>query len=135
LEQRALELIKAQDFGPEALAVNAGIVERAPKQVGAWTRLGRCHLEQGHFDEAIESLRAALAISPANSIAINLLNEVRKRRAQTPTAAERTITGFSTRVFALLSSHGSGVALDDLHPRIDAIHVTLNTSTLVPKKR
>src|SRR4051812_25734475 len=133
LEQRALELIKAQDFGPEVLAVNAGIVERAPKQVGAWTRLGRCHLEQGHFDEAIESLRAALAISPANSIAINLLNEVRKRRAQTPTAAERTITGFSTREFALLSSLGSGEALAALQPRIDALLDSLNASTIAPK--
>src|ERR1051325_7679459 len=111
LERRALELIKAQDFGPEAVTVNTAIVERAPKQVGAWTRLGRCHLEQGRFDDAIEALRSALAVNPGHGVATNLLNEVRKRRAQMPTAAERATTGFSAREFSLLSTLPSAGAL------------------------
>ena len=77
LEKRALELMKQADFGPEAVRVNAEIIERAPKQESAWTRLGRCHLEQRNFDEAVTALRAALALNPTNGIATNLLAEVR----------------------------------------------------------
>jgi len=133
LERRALELIKTQNFGPEAVAVNAAILERAPKQVGAWTRLGRCHLEQGRFDEAVEALRSALAINPAHAVATNLLNEVRKRRAQTPTAAERATTGFTAREFALLSSLSTTEAVAALQPRTDALFDALNASSLAPK--
>ena len=133
LERRALELIKAQDFGPEAVTVNTAIVERAPKQVGAWTRLGRCHLEQGRFDDAIEALRSALAVNPGHGVATNLLNEVRKRRAQMPTAAERATTGFTAREFSLLSTLPSAGALAALQPRIDALFDTLNASSLAAK--
>jgi hypothetical protein len=46
LQRRALEMTKPADFGPEAIRVNAEIVSQAPNDAGAWTRLGRCHLEQ-----------------------------------------------------------------------------------------
>jgi hypothetical protein len=130
LERRALELMMAQDFGPEAIRVNAAILELAPGQVAAWTRLGRCHLEQGHFDEAIEALRAALAINPSHGIATNLLNDTRKRRALTPTAVERATTGFSSREFAALATLAPDAALEVLRPRIDALFDTLNTTAV-----
>ena len=104
LERRALELMKQADFGPESIRVNAEIVELSPRDDGAWTRLGRCYLEQRQFDEAVTALRAALALNPTKTIATNLLAEVRKRRALTPTAVERATTGFSIREFALIEA-------------------------------
>ena len=94
LERRALEYMKSGEYGTEAVAVNAAIIEQAPRNVSAWVRMGRCHLEQRQWDEAVSALRAALQISPTHTVATNLLNEVRKRRALAPTAVQRTMTGF-----------------------------------------
>jgi hypothetical protein len=133
LEQRALELMKAGDFGAEAVRVNTAIVELAPDHVSAWTRLGRCHLEQGQLDDAIDALRAALALDPSHRIATNLLNDARKRRALTPTAIERATTGFSAREFAALSTLSPDGALEALKPAIDALFETLNASAVAGK--
>ena len=69
LEQRALELMKQADFGPESIRVNAEIVELSPQDDGAWTRLGRCYLEQRQFDEAVTALqsRPRASIPPRRS--------------------------------------------------------------------
>ena len=104
LERRALECMKSGEFGTEAVAVNAAIIEQAPQNVSAWVRMGRCHLEQRQWDEAVSALRAALQISPTHTVATNLLNEVRKRRALAPTAVQRTMTGFGAREFALVEA-------------------------------
>src|SRR5215510_12785994 len=126
LERRAIDLTRKGDFGPDALRLNAEIVERSPQHQSAWTRLGRCHLEQRQFDEAVSALRAALTINPSNGIATNLLSEVRKRRALTPSATERIVTGFSTREFALLETLGTEDACRQLRPRIEALFDTIN---------
>src|SRR5262245_19245600 len=120
LERRALEFMKASAFTDEAVRVNADIVRIDPSRESAWTRLGRCHLEQRQFDEAVEALRSALAINPLNAIATRLLAEVRKQRALTPTAKERTTTGFTAREFALLESLSADDAIQALAPRIEA---------------
>ena len=133
LERRALELMRNADFGPEAVRVNTELVERAPTHESAWTRLGRCHLEQRSFDEAVTALRAALALNPSNGIATNLLNEVRKRRALTPTAHERATTGFSKREFAMLETLAPDEAKRALRPRIDALFDTINASTIAAR--
>jgi len=133
LERRALELARQADFGPEAAQVNAAIVELAPSQQAAWTRLGRCHLEQRRFDEAIDALRAALALNPTNTVATHLLNEVRKQRALTPTAAQRMSTGFGAREFALLETLPPDEACRRLAPRIDALLTALNASSLAER--
>jgi hypothetical protein len=39
LERRAIDLTKQGNFGPEAIRVNAEIVEKNPNQQSAWTRL------------------------------------------------------------------------------------------------
>jgi tetratricopeptide (TPR) repeat protein len=126
LQRRALELMKQSDFGPEAIRVNAEIVAQAPNDAGAWTRLGRCHLEQQNFDEAVAALRTALGLNPSSGVATSLLNEVRKRRALTPTAAERATTGFSIREFAVLESLSAEAAYKSLRPRIEALFDTIN---------
>jgi tetratricopeptide (TPR) repeat protein len=133
LQRRALEMMKLADFGPEAVRVNQAIVDQAPNDAAAWTRLGRCHLEQRNFDEAVLALRTALARNPASGVATNLLNEVRKRRALTPTAGERAITGFSTREFALLESLPADEACRALRPRIDALFDTINASSVAAR--
>jgi tetratricopeptide (TPR) repeat protein len=128
LERRALELMKQADFGPESIRVNAEIVELSPRDEGAWTRLGRCYLEQRQFDEAVTALRAALAINPAKTIATNLLAEVRKRRALTPSAMERATTGFSTREFALIEALAGDELMHALRPRMEVLFDTLNAT-------
>jgi tetratricopeptide (TPR) repeat protein len=133
LERRALELAKQSDFGPEATRINEAIVEIAPAQQAAWTRLGRCHLEQRRFDDAVAALRAALSLNPANGVATNLLNEVRKRRALTPTAAERATTGFGAREFALLETLPPDEACRSLAPRIDSLVSAINASTIAER--
>jgi len=133
LQRRALDLAKQADFGPDAVRVNAEIVARDPKQEAAWTRLGRCHLEQCSFDEAIVALRAALAINPANGIATNLLNEVRRRRALTPTATDRAATGFGAREFAALSALSPQEALRALASRTEMLFDAINASPIAAR--
>jgi len=133
LERRALDFAKAADFGPEAATVNAAIAERSPKNIAAWTRLGRCHLEQRHFDEAINALRAALALNPTHAVATSLLAEARKRRALAPSAVERATTGFSAREFEALASLPPDAALEALKPRVEAMLESLNASSLAQK--
>lgn len=133
LERRALELMKQADFGPEAIRINTEILEQAPKQESAWTRLGRCHMEQRQFDEAVSALRSVLALNPSNAIATNLLAEVRRRRALTPTAKERATTGFTAREFAMLETLGPDEAVRALRPRIEALFDTVNASSIAAR--
>lgn len=130
LERRALELIKQADYGEEAVRVNAAITELAPANAAAWKRLGRCHLEQRHFDEAVIALRTALALNPVDTVATNLLAEVRKRRALTPNAVERATTGFAAREFAVIESLPPDEACRTLALRIEALLSALNASSV-----
>ena len=125
--------MQAQDFGDEAVRVNTAILERDPKRIAAWTRLGRCHMEQRRFDEAVEALRSALALNPASGVATNLLNDVRKRRALAPTAAERATTGFAAREFSALSTLSPSDAITALKPRIDVLLDSLNATSAAAK--
>lgn len=130
LQQQAIELMKRADFGEESIRVNAEIVRHLPRDDGAWTRLGRCYLEQRQFDEAVGALRTALSINPLKTIATNLLAEVRKQRALTPTAVQRASTGFSSREFALIESLTGNDLLHALRPRMEALFDTLNASSV-----
>lgn len=133
LERRALEHMKNGEFGPPAIEVNAAILEQSPQNVSAWVRLGRCHLEQRQWDEAVSALRAALQLNPTHTVATNLLNEVRKRRALTPTAVQRATTGFSAREFALMEGLPEPDACGALRPRIEALFDAVNQSTAAAK--
>jgi hypothetical protein len=130
LRRLATELMMKQDFGPEAIRVNVRCVELSPKDVSAWTRLGRCYLEQRRFDESVTALRTALSIDPAMTVATNLLAEVRKRRAQSPKAIDRVTTGFSAREFALLETLPVDQALDALGTRMEVLFDSLNRTAV-----
>jgi tetratricopeptide (TPR) repeat protein len=133
LEARALDLMKRADFGTDAIRVNTEILEQAPTNAPAWTRLGRCYMELREFDEAVAALRSALALNPSNGVATNLLNEVRKRRAMTPTAKERTTTGFTTREFAILETSPADQAARALQPRFEALFDAINSTSTAQK--
>jgi len=133
LEKRALDLMKNADFGDEAIRVNEAIVAASPRSERAWTRLGRCRMEQRQFDAAIEALRTALSLNSANTIAANLLNEVRKRRAMMPTATERATTGFTAREFALLETLPPAEACDALRTRIELLFDAVNGSAVAAR--
>jgi hypothetical protein len=130
LEAQALDMMKRGDFGSDAARVNTEIVAAAPANVSAWTRLGRCRLEQRQFDEAVVALRTALALNPTHTVATNLLNEVRKRRAMTPSATERATSGFAAREFALLETLPPADALRALQTRMDALFHAVNTASI-----
>ena len=133
LERRALELMKQADFGPEAVRVNTQIVEHDPTRQSAWTRLGRCYLEQRNFDEAVTALRAALTLNPTNGVATNLLAEARRRRALTPTATARGTTGFSIREFTMLETLSPDEAARALQPRFSALFDTINATAIAAR--
>ncbi|HZP47578.1 MAG TPA: tetratricopeptide repeat protein [Vicinamibacterales bacterium] len=139
LEQRALALMKAADFGDEAVRVNEAIIAAAPQHAAAWTRLGRCRLEQRQFDAAADALRGALAINPSSTIAANLLAECRRRRALTPTAAERATSGFTVREFAQIESFGdaetAAAVSARVEPLLDAINGTSVAETILQARR
>ena len=102
LERRALELVKHGDFGAEAVRVNAAITALAPTNAAAWTRLGRCHLEQRQFDEAV----TAFAPRSAESDRHNRDQPPRRStEAARPHAerVERATTGFGAREFAVIA--------------------------------
>ena len=133
LEARAIGLMKSGDFGDEAVRINQALVERAPQNDRAWTRLGRCLLEQRRFDAAIEALRTALSVNGANTVATNLLSETRKRRAMTPTAAERATTGFTVREFAVLETHSPADACAALRTRIELLFDSVNAMSIAAR--
>jgi tetratricopeptide (TPR) repeat protein len=133
LETRAVGLMKAGDFGDEAVGVNQAIVAAAPQNDRAWTRLGRCLMEQRRFDDAIEALRTALSLNRTNTVATNLLNEVRKRRAMAPTAAERATTGFTAREFAVLETNPPAEASAALRSRIELLFDAINATSIAAR--
>jgi tetratricopeptide (TPR) repeat protein len=133
LEKRALELMKLSDFGPDAVRVNTEILEQAPAHESAWTRLGRCHLEQCNFDAAVDALRSALSLNPRNSVATNLLAELRRRRALTPTARERATTGFTGREFTMLETLSPDEACRALQPRFEALFDAVNATAIAAR--
>jgi tetratricopeptide (TPR) repeat protein len=119
-----------QHFGPEALQVNRAIIELSPEHELAWTRLGRCHLEQRAFDEAIVAFRKALALNPQNRIATNLLDEVRRQRALAPPSVARAQTGFGRREFTLIETLAPLEACRALKTRVEALFDSLNATAI-----
>lgn len=95
LLDRARELAKARDRGPEAIEVNTAILKRVPDDVASLTRRGRCYWEAAREDYA-----HALALDPRNTIARNALARM-DRKARTPTERPRPkVIGTNTRPVA-----------------------------------
>ena len=141
LQQRAVELAKAGDFGPRALETNLELTRVAPGNEGAWTRLARCYVETGQLDEASEALNSVLQMNPQNTIARNLQGEVTKRRvaATAPVARVRSRAsrakrddaigsqpGFGRAEFAALGQLAPPTAIESLAPKIESILMALN---------
>src|SRR5215475_10797643 len=130
LERQAVQLARTGVFGAETIRINRAIIALAPHQESAWTRLGRAYLEQEQFDDAVEALRTALALSPSNRIATSLLTEVRRRRAMKPASTSRLSTGFGPREFTILETLPAPDACQTLQPRISALLDTVNTTSI-----
>ena len=125
LQQRAIELVKVGSFGTEALDVNLEITRHAPENEGAWTRLGRCYLEQRKFSEAAGALATALELNPSNTIAKSLLSEVTKRRAMALPASEAA-SGFTAQDFHALGHLAPVEAARALGPKFESLLMSLN---------
>jgi hypothetical protein len=143
LQQRAIELAKAGDFGPQALATNLELARLAPTNEGALTRLSRCYMEGGQLDQATATLDAVLLLNPQNTIARSLQVEVTRRRASAVPAVKRTrsseakpkradsrsasgVTGFGGAEFATLGQLDPAAAVDALNARVEALLLALN---------
>ena len=150
LEQRAIDFAKRGDFGVEAKQVNEELAQASPANQGAWTRLARCNIELGLFDDANAALERALQLNPQNMIARSLLQESIRRevrqvpdpaparargtRAKTRAAAGAGARGgFGRAQFAALQQLAPASALESLGPTIEALLMALNERPFAAK--
>ncbi|MCO5175726.1 MAG: hypothetical protein M9890_01985 [Thermomicrobiales bacterium] len=68
LEEHARVVAAAGDW-TAAVTINQEILERAPRDVAAFNRLGKAYFEMRRFRSAYEAYQQAFAIDPANVIA------------------------------------------------------------------
>jgi tetratricopeptide repeat protein len=125
LQQRAVELAKVNNFGPDALEVNLEITRADAANQGAWTRLARCYLEQRRFSDAAGALATVLELNPSNTIARSLLTEVTRRRATALPPAEAA-SGFAAQDFDALGHLAPPDAARALAPKIEALLLSVN---------
>lgn len=125
LQQRAVELAKGGQFGPDALDVNLEITTIDPRNEGAWTRLARCYLEQRRFADASGALATVLELNPANSIARSLMTEVTRRKAMAPVRSEAA-SGFTAQDFHALGHLAPSDAMRALGPKFESLLTSLN---------
>jgi tetratricopeptide (TPR) repeat protein len=150
LEQRAIDFARRGDFGVEARQVNQELTALVPSNQGAWTRLARCNIELGLFDDANAALERALQLNPQNTIARSLLQEsirrevrptpepapVRARGTRSRAKAAAPVAGrggFGRAQFAALQQLAPASALDSLGPTIEALLMALNDRPFAAK--
>jgi tetratricopeptide (TPR) repeat protein len=132
LEQRAVELARQGNFGPDALEINVQLSNVEPANQGVWTRLARCHMEQGQFDEAAGALDKALELNPGNGIAKSLQTEVMRRRASRPVLSAAA-SGFTPQDFHALGRLAPPDAMRALGPKIEALLLSLNQQRMAKR--
>jgi hypothetical protein len=125
LQQRAVELAKTNNFGPDALEVNLEITRTDAANQGAWTRLARCYLEQRRFADAAGALATVLDLNPSNTIARSMLTEVTRRRATALPSAEAA-SGFTSHEFDALGHLAPVDAARVLGPKIQTLLLSAN---------
>jgi hypothetical protein len=146
LEQKAIDFARRGEFSAAAKQVNEELTKLVPSNQGAWTRLARCNIELGLFDEANNALETALQLNPQNTIARSLLQESIKRsirleapepapkRKRTPSAgikktkAARPVAarGLGRAQFAALGQLEPSAAVESLTPAIEPVLTALN---------
>jgi tetratricopeptide (TPR) repeat protein len=80
LEEIARELA-GEGRWAEAIEVNQQLIERAPKDVNAFNRLGKAYFELHRYRSAYEAYGTAAAIDPANVIAQRNLSRIEPLKA------------------------------------------------------
>ena len=152
LEQRAIDFARRGDFGMEARDVNDQLTKLAPANQGAWTRLARCNIELGLFDDANAALEQALQLNPQNLIARSLLQESIRREVRqageppVPTRGRgtrakprsreekvRSTRGFGRAQFAALQQLAPASALESLGPTIESLLMAVNDRPFASK--
>jgi tetratricopeptide (TPR) repeat protein len=159
LQLRAVEYAKSGDFGAQALATNLELAKLAPTNEGALTRLSRCYLETGQFDEATATLDAALQLNPQNTIARSLQMEVTKRRVASMPVVKTTkpraskpaartgapssggratrsstqVAGIARAEFAALGQLSPAAAVESLGSRLEPLLIALNERPFAAK--
>ncbi len=82
LRQRAVDLVKAHNWGDAALQINERILAIAPDDVDSQLRLAKCHELLDNLQKAHDFYSRALALRPGNRIAENGLERVGQKLHQ-----------------------------------------------------
>jgi hypothetical protein len=73
--------LAAEGRWAEAIEINQQLIERAPKDVNAFNRLGKAYFELHRYRSAYEAYSAAATIDPANVIAQRNLSRIEPLKA------------------------------------------------------
>lgn len=130
---RAIHYARANDYGPDALAVNHQIADAAPKTPGVWTRLARCYLVSGLPDDASACISQALALNPHDTIAQGLRAELARQRAFDTGRDADVCTAFGPGEFRTLYDLPLDHACEALKGRFHTLFAGLNSSTIADK--
>ena len=82
LRQRAIELVKANNWGDAAVQANEQILAVAPNDVDSQLRLAKCHELLGNLQQAYDFYSRALTLRPGNRIAENGLERIEQKLRQ-----------------------------------------------------
>ncbi len=125
----------------EAAAVNRGIIEEFPKDVDAYNRLGRAHMELGEYTQAKEFYRRAKKLDPYNAIAEKNLRRLShlKETAATKGPPREHSQRVEPRVFIEETGKAGVVNLHRLAPKQvlaevvagDSVNLRIDDSSLV----
>jgi tetratricopeptide (TPR) repeat protein len=76
LLEQAFEMAKAGKWDDRAFEINQRITVLVPDNSGAHARLGRCHLERGDTDQAIQAYERALMLNPGSEVVKKVLQRL-----------------------------------------------------------
>lgn len=81
-------LLLANGNFKQASSIYTTLTRGMPKMAGAWLNLGRCQLELGETEKAVDSLREAVRLTPKDSMAWLNLSLAYEKSGDTEEAAE-----------------------------------------------
>ena len=123
LKDKAQALAHANNWGPEAKAVNQQIITLESTDVDSYTRLAKCYKEEKNFIKAHEMYKKARSLDPDNNIARNNLTS----------SFIRTPVGSTDEEKELFEAINLGRSLSRIHDDQGLIDIGLKLAGLIVK--